>query len=192
MTEFTGNTLAVCTAAWKDKTLPGFPKRAHFRAELGQGNHVRDGAPSMPHPFPQTLCFRSSSWLGLTVLLGSQPEPPYFQRAFLLFLNGVVQNRMFHRACLGAPTPKHRLLPVLNCELDCNPTQPNLLFGGHWPQARGQQLPGKFHCANRAPTEISASSSGNSLVSLSPALLSWNPWASWMGTSRKCLLRRAA
>jgi hypothetical protein len=126
------------------QTLPISRNMLTWEQSSSRGTVVRMSACSVPHSSPQIPCFRSSSWLELAVLLGSQPETSYFPRAFLLLLNGVVQNLMLHSAWgdslpWGPPPLNTGSSPVLDCGPDCNPNQlllPWALGPGHRADAR--------------------------------------------------------
>lgn len=163
---------------------PGLQKHAPVPSRLCRGNRGSDacllGAPS----FPQISCFRSSSWLERAVLLGSLPEPSCFPRAFLLLLNGVVQNRVFHRApgdpCLGAPTLKRSPLPCSGRGVRLYPNLASLVGAGPRPEGRYQR-------------NFSGQQSHLLLqLSLSLVLLSRNLGAGWNSPSRKSLVRESS
>lgn len=166
----------MCISVWEDKTLPISRNMLTSEQSSARGTVVEMFACSVPHSSSQIPGFRSSSWLELAVLLGSQPEPSYFPRAFLLLLNGVVQKsdvpqHLKGLLALGPPALNTGSAPspVLDCGPDCNPNQ--LLW---WALGPGQRADARKNVTRQQGSHrVLATSSCNSPLSL---LLVLEPW----------------
>lgn len=144
--------------AWEDKTLPVSRKMLRSEQSFARETMFEMSAapcPILPHQVPA-----SGAPVGWNLLYSWEAcQIPPISRAFLLFLNGVVQNRMFYRARSQGLLPwgSHpgTQAPPLCRTVGLTVAQPSrwlALAPGQRADARETSL------GNRAPTAPSASS----------------------------------